>query len=289
MRLENHLSKRLKQVLPNRLKRGARKLRDSYHFSTSRWRALPDFLVIGAMRAGSDSIFSYLIQHPQILGSYIKETHYFDWNYSKGVGWYRSNFPSVFEVKENTRVGEATPDYLVYPHIPKRIHALLPDAKLIAILRNPTYRAISHYFFTKFFGWETLPLMDALLAEEERIRPKLEKMLQDESYFNDDTIWFSYKQRGLYIEQLRKYWEVFDRKQILIIDNRKLLNETRDTLKIIFEFLEIDPDIEIKNLSRKNVTNYPADIPLSVYQYLNEFFAPFNEQLFVEIGQDFGW
>jgi hypothetical protein len=289
MRSANHLSKRLKQVLLHRLRWGAKKLRHSYRFSTSHWRDLPDFLVIGAMRAGSDSIFAYLIQHPQILGSYIKETHYFDWNYSKGVAWYRSNFPFVFEVKEDTLVGEATPDYLVYPYISRRIHALLPEAKLVAILRNPTYRAISHYFFSKFFGWETLPLMDALLAEEERIRPKLEKMLQDESYFSDETIWFSYKQRGLYIEQLRRYWEVFDRKQILIIDNAKLLNETRDTLKIIFEFLDIDPGIEIKDLSRKNVTNYPADIPLSVYQYLNEFFAPFNEQLFEEIDQDFGW
>lgn len=289
MGFATHMLERIEKVSPAWLVRGERKGREFYRYATSTWRCLPQFLVIGAMRSGTTSLFSYLVQHPQILGSFWKETHYFDGNYWRGERWYHSCFPYKNKLKEGTIVGEATPYYLFHPHGAKRIHALLPNAKLIVVLRNPTDRAISHYYFSVAAKRETLPIMDALRLEEKRIQPELEKMQQDESYFSEDTIWFSYKQRGLYNDQLEKYWEIFDRKQLLIVNNEDLLHERRSTLKAVFEFLGIDPSIEIKDLARRDVTDYPEDIPFSVYQYLNDYFAPYNQQLFENINQNYGW
>jgi hypothetical protein len=279
----------IKQVLPTPLKAALRTIRSHYRYSTSKWRVLPDFLIIGAMRSGTTSLFSHLLQHPHISGSYEKETHYFDWNYWRGEGWYRSNFPLKYSVKTGTLVGEATPYYIFHPHAPKRIHALLPNARLIVLLRDPTDRAISHYFFSAAADHETLPIMEALLAEDKRIQPELDKMLQDESYFSTSHIWSSYKLRGLYLDQLRRYWEYFDRERILIVKSQHLFKSPKDTLRKVFEFLGVEPETELRDLSARNTGWNKVEVHSDVYQYLDDFFSPFNERLYTSIDQDFGW
>jgi hypothetical protein len=242
----------IKQVLPTPLKAALRTIRSHYRYSTSKWRVLPDFLIIGAMRSGTTSLFSYLLQHPHISGSYEKETHYFDWNYWRGEGWYRSNFPLKYSVKTGTLVGEATPYYIFHPHAPKRI-------------------------------------MEALLAEDKRIQPELDKMLQDESYFSTSHIWSSYKLRGLYLDQLRRYWEYFDRERILIVKSQHLFKSPKDTLRKVFEFLGVEPETELRDLSARNTGWNKVEVHSDVYQYLDDFFSPFNERLYTSIDQDFGW
>jgi hypothetical protein len=241
------------------------------------------------MRSGTTALFSYLVQHPQIAGSYDKEVHYFDWNYRKGEFWYRSHFPLKFEVKPNALIGEATPYYLYYPRAPKRIHALLPNAKLIAVLRNPTERAISNYFFSVSMKKETLPIMEAMQAEDRRLPVEEERILLDDSYVSDDHIFFSYKQRGLYLDQLERYWKYFDRQQIMILQSEELLTATRDVLKHTFEFLGVDKNFSPTDVSPINAGHNRVDVQPAVYQYLNEYFVPHNKRLYKEIGRDLGW
>ncbi len=89
--------------------------------STAFLRVLPNYLIIGAQKAGTSSLFYYLSMHPQIKNSYKKEIHYFDKNYHNSINWYKQFFPLKFFINNTTKIGEATPNYLYHPHVPKRI------------------------------------------------------------------------------------------------------------------------------------------------------------------------
>jgi hypothetical protein len=108
--------------------------------------SLPNFLLIGAQRAGTTLLHHILSTHPEVYvpGS-RKEIHYFDWYYERGLEWYQSYFPRESAAARYRAVGEATPDYLATPEVAGRIHAVLPDCRLIVILRNPVDRAYSWY------------------------------------------------------------------------------------------------------------------------------------------------
>ena len=166
---------------------------------------------------------------------------------------------------------------------------MIPHVRLIALLRNPTQRAISHYFHSLRQQAESLPITEAMQAEEERMARALEEMRQDEFHTSWAHIWRSYKQRGMYLEQLKRYWTYFDRDQLLILDSDKIFSEPREVLSRIFSFLGVDPDVEITNLAARNVGRNRTDVPPSVYQDLDGFFAPHNEELYKHVQQDFGW
>ncbi|MCI5147305.1 MAG: sulfotransferase, partial [Candidatus Electrothrix sp. AR3] len=116
----------------------------TYSALTARLRPLPNFLVIGAQKSGTTSLFHYICQHPQVFENKSKEIHFFDHNYHCGANWYRSHFPLAGKLMRNRCLGEATPYYLCHPHAPSHIFDLLPRVKIIAILRDPVERAISH-------------------------------------------------------------------------------------------------------------------------------------------------
>ena len=129
-----------------------------------------DFLVIGAARSGTTSLAAYLRSHPSIYLPLEKETCFFSDNdrYNKGVDWY---LQSYFHCRksENKIIGEATPAYMLFKYIPERIFSTTPNTKLIAILRNPIYRAYSHYRFAKRLGIESRDFNEAIkdLIKEE--------------------------------------------------------------------------------------------------------------------------
>src|SRR5687768_16419575 len=101
-------------------------------------RDLPDFVVIGAQKAGTTSLHYYLSEHPGILIGTRKEVHFFDRAYNRGTLWYRSSFPIRGLI--DAIIGESTPNYIFHPCVPARMASLLPAARLIAVLRNPVER-----------------------------------------------------------------------------------------------------------------------------------------------------
>jgi hypothetical protein len=260
--------------------------------ATWRERCLPDFVIIGAQKSGTSSLYAYLRQHPDVLSAIRKEVHYFDGdinpeedNYRKGERWYRAHFPKTNRKNENQRVFEASPLYIFYPPVPQRLAGLIPKVKLIAVLRNPTERAISHYFHVKRRGYEPLPIMEALLAEEERLKPILER----EDYKNSIYIRHSYKSRGRYSEQISRYFEFFPPDQMLIISSDELFSETSNTLRKVFNFVGVDPNCPIPDLRPRGKATNRTDVDEEVYVYLNESFHPHNQNLYQIIGRDFGW
>lgn len=189
----------------------------------------PNFLIIGAAKSGTTSLYHYLKQHPEIYLSPVKEPKFFcfyqeklDWqgpgdqkailNYVTDIDQYFSLFEGV---RNETAIGEATPWYIYSESAVKKIKAFIPDAKLIAILRDPAERAYSHFLHLLREGREPLAdFQDALDAEEERTRR------------NWGWTW-QYKSRGLYYSQLKKYFDTFPNKiyvYIYMTNSKKILS-----------------------------------------------------------------
>jgi hypothetical protein len=263
-----------------------------YHQADWRNRYLPDFIIIGAQKSGTSSLYYYLSQHPHLRPSYKKEVHFFDGgldpnvdNFNKGQAWYRSHFPLKWNTSNNQKVFEASPLYIFNPLAPQRISELIPEVKLIAILRNPMERAISHYFHEIKRGRESLPVMEALQAEEERLIPVIDK----QDYKNDIFIHHSYKSRGLYHEQIKRYLDYFPMSNILVINSETLFTQPDDTLRRIFQFVGIDTAFTVKDLKPRNVGSNKTKIDPGVHEYLEDYFLFHNQKLYELIGKNYGW
>jgi hypothetical protein len=263
-----------------------------YRQATWRNRPLPDFIIIGAQKCGTTSLYHFLAQHPQLTPSYVKEVHFFDGgpdpridNFRKGPAWYRAHFPLMKTVSTRQKTFEASPMYIFNPLVPKRIADLVPEVKLIALLRDPTERAISHYFHERRKGREPLGIMEALQSEEARLGPVLGR----QDYKNDIFGHQSYKSRGLYHDQLERYLHHFQRESFLLINSEKLLTEPQNSLRRIFEFVEVDAGVTIDDLQPRHVTRNRSKITPDVYEYLKDYFRTHNQALYELVGEDYGW
>jgi hypothetical protein len=262
--------------------------------STSEFRLLPDFIIIGAQRCGTTSMYNYLSQHPDVYPSYPKEVHFFTNYYRKGLSWYRSHFPLAlykrFVItiqKGNFVTGEATPYYLSHPHAPRRISAALPDVRLIILLRNPVDRAFSHYRSEVKMGIEALSFEEAIRREAERLSKEKEKMVQDEYYLSFNHQHYSYLLRGIYIDQLISWERCFERVQLLIVRSEDFYREPGETLKRVQTFIGLRT-FELKGYKQYNTAPYTALKP-ATRERLVSYFKPHNERLYEYLGLNLGW
>jgi len=290
--LQQLVPSQIKYNIKSQYKNVTNKFRFQYRLLTWQERILPDFIIIGAQKCGTSSLFKYLSQHPQLLPSLRKEVHFFDGglypnvdNFKKGEAWYRAHFPKKVNIKTYKKAFEASPLYIFNPLSAKRIFNMIPNTKLILVLRNPTERAISHYFHEKRRKTEFLSLYDALQEEEKRLNPIIDKA----DYKNPIFINYSYKKRGLYKNQLERYLYYFNWQQILIISSEELFGYPYSTLKKIFDFLDIDQSIQIPNLKPRNIGTNKKQVDPKIYKYLNDFFYFHNKELYSYIGKNFDW
>jgi hypothetical protein len=256
---------------------------------TAHLRQLPNCYIVGAQKAGTSSLYHYLIQHPLIHKSYLKEVHYFDGglnpeidNYKRNLNWYKAHF-SIKKNKNAINI-DATPFYLFHPQVPKRIASLTPEAKIIILLRNPVHRAISHYYHVKRHGFETLPITEAFEMESLR----LAHAYQTKDYKDINFRLYSYKARGLYLDQIKRYHQVFNKNQTLIIDSNDLFLNTEKTINTVFKFLNL-PIVKIPDLQSKNVGKNKQHIDAEFIHQLYHYYAEHNEQLFDYLGKRFNW
>jgi hypothetical protein len=203
---------------------------------------MPNFLVIGAPKAGTTSLYHYLRQHPQVYMSPVKEPKFFAFEAAKpsssrrkrdrvrtshlitDIEEYRVLFAGVSDEKA---IGEASPQYLYVSGAAGRIRRYLPEARLMAVLRNPVDRAYSHHLHLVREGFERLSFSEALKKEEERIRD------------NWPMMWH-YKNRGFYHEQLTRYYELFEAEQIRVYLYEDLKEDPVGMMRSIFRFLGVD-------------------------------------------------
>jgi Sulfotransferase domain len=258
----------------------------TYGRATASARPLPDFLIIGAQKGGTTALYAYLRRHPAITGPSWKEVSYFDRHYERGEAWYRGNFPNRVRARGKL-VGEASPSYIFHPLGPERVKALVPEARLVALVRNPVERALSHYHHEVALGREPLSFEDALDAEEERLRGEKERLAADSSYFS--RAWWShaYKARGRYAEQLERWLAVFPRERLLILPSEDLGGEPERTHARVLDFLGAAPH-RLDAYPRVYERQYEAMSAETRKRLAAEFEAP-NRRLYELLGRDLGW
>jgi hypothetical protein len=258
----------------------------TYGKASSRIRPLPDFLILGAQKAGTTALYAYLRRHPGITGPSWKEVSYFDRHYARGPSWYRGNFPNLLRTHAKL-VGEASPSYLFHPLGPERVKALVPRARLIALVRNPAERALSHYNHEVALGREPLSFENALAAEEGRLEGEEERLRSDPRYFSKEWWSHAYKARGRYAEQLERWFEVFPREQLLILPSEELLAEPERAHAQVLEFLGAPPH-RLAAYPRVFERQYEGMEPETRAE-LAEHFAEPNRRLYELLGRDLGW
>jgi hypothetical protein len=256
----------------------------TYGHATSFARALPDFLIIGAQKAGTTALYSYLRRHPEIGGPAWKEVSYFDRHYRRGTAWYRGQFP----FRNDGRIaGEASPGYLFHPLAPERVKETVPDAKLIVLLRNPVERALSHYHHEVALGREPLPFEEAIDAEPERTRGEEERLVREPGYFSHAWWDYTYVARGRYAEQLERWFALFPAEQLLVLASEEMSAEPALAYSRVLEFLERSPH-ELRSFPRVYRQTYDEMRPETRQRLEAEFEEP-NARLYVLLGRDLGW
>ncbi len=252
--------------------------------ATARWRPLPDFLVIGAQKAGTTALYAYLRWHPGITGPSWKEVSFFDRHWWRGEAWYRGQFP----LRSGQRlVGEASPSYLFHPLAPERVRSLVPDAKLIALVRDPVDRAYSHYQHEVALGREPLSFEDALAAEEERTRGEVERLVADPRAFSHAWWDHTYAARGRYADQLESWLEVFPREQLLVVPSEDLGERPAETYAAVLAFLGAESHA-LPDYPRVFEREYQPMRP-ETRAALAATFAEPNRRLEQLLGRSLGW
>jgi len=247
-------------------------------------RALPGAVILGAQKSGTSSLHNYLVQQPGVIEPLRKEVHYFDVNFGRGESWYRANFGRLGETGLNI---DSSPYYLFHPAVPTRMRALLPDAKLIVLLRDPVRRAYSHYWHERDKGREKLEFEAAIAAEAGRLGDAQQRLADGTLERSFAHQHFSYLARGRYAEQLEAWFSVFPRGQFLILKFEDLAREPLAALNETLHFLGL-PFAAAVDLEARNTRQYPpmAD---AVAAQLRDHFEPHNRRLEALLGRPMGW
>ena len=258
----------------------------AYGWVTSPFRPLPDFLVLGAQKAGTTALYEYLRRHPQISGPSWKEVSFFDRHWARGESWYRGNFPNVARTR-GKHVGEASPSYVFHTLAPVRVQEVVPEARLIVLVRNPVDRALSQYNHEVALGREPLPFEEALDAEEERLCGEQERMAADPRYFSREWWSHTYKARGRYAEQLERWLAVFPREQLFVLPSDDLGSDPARAHAQVLEFLGASPQ-RLDSYPRVYEREYEPMKPETRERLAAEFEEP-NRRLYELLGRDLGW
>jgi Sulfotransferase domain len=278
------------EMLPSSLGRLGQRLLIGWGQATWFLRPFPNFLIIGAQKAGTSSLYKYLLQHPAILPAYQKEIHFFTIPdlYFKGEHWYRSHFPTALARRQRLS-GEASPSYLFFPLVPERVFRVMPQIKLIVLLRDPAARAFSNYHHQVRRGLETLSFEDAIEQEPERLGDDLQKTIEDPTFHSLNLAHYSYLLRGEYVTQLKRWHHFFSTEQTLILKSEDFYSDPQETVAQVSSFLNLpawQPHPSI--FKQYNPGTYDKMKP-ATRQFLAEYFRPANEHLYDYLGRDLGW
>ncbi len=238
---------------------------------------LPTFLIIGATKAGTTSVHHYLDQHPEIFMCKRKETNFFSQDsatcFLGDAIRTREDYEREFDaVRDEKAIGETSPAYLAVPMAPKNIHDDIPNAKLIAILRDPAERAYSHFLMRR--------------RQNREFRTSFEQCIDEE----DLDPQRSYKSRGFYGEQMERYRKYFPKDEMKIFLYEDFVKDPEGILREIFSFLEVDPSFTPDMSERYNANPEAAPLDLKLRAKLIDMYREDILKLQKMIGRDLsGW
>lgn len=245
---------------------------------TSPLRTSPTYLLVGAKRCGSTSLHRYLLEHPQVAplfpaAQHKKGTHWFDRHYDRSPAWYRSHFP----LRAGGKVGgESSTYYFSHPHSPSRAAEHVPDAKIIALLREPVGRAYSQYRDEVKNGNESLSFAEALAAEPGRTALEHERMRAEPGYHSFVHEHLAYREWGQYAEHLARWREFFPAEQMLVLRSEDMFARPPEVYRQVTDFLGLRPAgarFEQHNATHGELPDDPA------VDELREHYVPHNAAL----------
>ncbi|MFX0075457.1 MAG: sulfotransferase domain-containing protein [Candidatus Hermodarchaeota archaeon] len=261
---------------------------------TSEIRVLPDFIIVGAQKSGTSSLYGYLKKHPYIIPTFKDEIHYFDSNLQKGLRWYKSNFPTrlykfIFNLiyNRNFMTGEKSPYYIFHPYAIKHIRNTIPKVKIILLLRNPIARSYSHYNHSVKYDREKLTFEEAIKRESTRLDGELDKIIKDTHYKSFKHATYSYLTRSIYINQVKRLLTYFPKEQVMIIKTEDFFQNPQKILNEVYKFLEL-PGYALDSFKKHGFKGY-AKLNETTKHNLVEYFKPYNKLLYQYLQRDFNW
>lgn len=271
---------------PGVLERAATSLRWRTRRATAALRVLPDFLIVGAARAGTTGLYRSLCSHPDVRAPFRKEPQYFGAFYGRGGAWYRAHFPLGHLTPAGRPVaadsharfvtGEATTSYLPDPRVPPRVRDDLPDVRLLVLLRDPVDRAHSHWRLRSAEGREHRSFAEAVRPdlEDGRVRTGL---VRDTPYL----AWSAYDRH------LRRWYAVFPRSLIHVVISEELWADPREQHERILEFLGLPPH-PLEITPRSNTQPGPPLSP-TLRREVETLLAPHRTGVRALLGRDPAW
>jgi len=269
------------------------------------FHAFPDFIIIGAQKAGTRFLQEHLGKHPHVrMGKPFRkkwgkwrtrnEMQFFNANYDKGLGWYRSNFailPHEYFLRRKGKeilFGEKTPEYICDPSVPERVFRAVPDVRLILLLRNPVDRAYSHYLMEVRKKRENRSFEEVVNSGLDEFYHERRKSDGSQNIKNEkDNTWNSILARGIYVVQIERWMEHFPRKQLKTIKSENMFEDPLPVFEDVLDFLglpEWRPDSFVNKKER-----YYEPMDGEVRHRLKQFYKGYNERLYEFLGRNLGW
>jgi len=267
--------------------------------ATSARRGWPDFLIVGAKKAGTTSLINWLVQHDGVMRMWPspqrhKGAHYFDHNYGRDDDWYRGHFATEAARARRERrlgyrpvTGEASPYYLFHPAVPRRVASTVPCVKVIVVLRDPVTRAHSHYWDRVSTGAEPLPTFEAALAAEPQRLHGVDGF-DDPSFRHFSFEHHSYRAQGRYAAQIERWFDVLPREQILVVKFERLVQDAHEVFDEVLGFLALPAGGRV-DLTPRNERGRSRAMDPATEASLRGYFAPHNERLVELLGKEFIW
>jgi hypothetical protein len=283
------------QSAPTAARRAVHSVSVSTGHLTRRARMLPGFLIVGAQRGGTTSMYRTLDAHPAILKAVLhKGVHYFDTGYGHSLGWYQGHFPLRARAALARRATgdvpltfESSPYYMFHPLAAERISHDLPEVKLLVLVRDPVERAYSAHAHELARGYETEPFERALELEDERLAGEAERIVSQPGYLSYSHQHHAYLTRGLYADQLERLGHFVGRDRVHVVDSGRFFTDPEPVYDGVLEFLGLRrhgyPVFERHNARPR------SPMPETLRATLNEHFGAPDERLTGWLGQPPSW
>ena len=277
--------------VPAEIKRVGRRLQPAFGTPTAHLRLTPSFLIVGAQRCGTTSMYRALRSHPQVLpAAFTKGVAYFDWNYDRSLDWYLGHFPTRMRARlrgPGTQTFESSGYYAYHPRAADRLASALPGVRLVLMVRDPIERAYSAHKHEYERGFETEEFERALELEDGRVEPEIARMLADPTYRSRVHRHQSYRRRGQYSEQLRRLYEAVGDDKVYVVQSEKFFADPARIYSDLLHFLGLRAYQPVR-FDRYNARPR-TPLPSHVRTHLHEHFAAYDEDLATLLGADLAW
>jgi hypothetical protein len=285
----------IRAAMPAPVKTAGRAVSVRVGSATAGRRQLPSFILVGAQRAGTTSLFRALMSHPLIhCANYHKGVNYFDLNYDRDLSWYQGHFPTTARLRRRTRdvagdplTFEASGYYMFHPCAPERMARDLPAVRVLAMLRDPVERAYSAWKHELARGFESEPFERALDLEPARLAGEVDRMVADPGYHSFSHRHHAYAGRGQYAQQLLRLRHHLPPGHVHVIESESFFEQPEPTYARVLEFLGL-PAVLPDRFDRWN-GRPSSPMPPEARARLREHFVDHDEALTSMLGRRPAW